>query len=98
MTKQVKKFIYSIIGQTIRLSNWELTELPAFGVALFVSSGFDIWLYNNVIDGYLIIRFVNWVYTTAVIILVAYYLDRELGKNCWFSRILLLKGELEKDV
>ena len=84
LTKQVKKFIYS---------NKFSTDHPAFqlgvnrvacilGVALLVSSGFDIWLYNNAsVDGYLIIRFfVNWVYTTAVIILVAYYLDREWGK------------------
>ena len=70
LTKQVKKFIYS---------NKFSTDHPAFqlgvnrvacilGVALLVSSGFDIWLYNNAsVDGYLIIRFfVNWVYTTAV--------------------------------
>ncbi len=103
LTKQVKKFIYS---------NKFSTDHPAFqlgvnrvgcilGVALLVSSGFDIWLYNNSsVDGYLIIRFfVNWVYTTAVIILVAYYLDREWGKIIGFPGISsLLKGELEKDV
>ena len=103
LTKQVKKFIYS---------NKFSTDHPAFqlgvnrvacilGVALLVSSGFDIWLYNNAsVDGYLIIRFfVNWVYTTAVIILVAYYLDREWGKIVGFPGISsLLKGELEKDV
>ncbi len=103
LTKQVKKFIYS---------NKFSTDDPAFqlgvnrvgcilGVALLVSSGFDIWLYNNAsVDGYLIIRFfVNWVYTTAVIILVAYYLDREWGKIVGFPGISsLLKGELEKDV
>ena len=69
--------------------------------AQFSSSAFDIWLFNNAsVDGYLIIRFfVNWVYTTAVIILVAYYLDREWGKIVGFPGISsLLKGELEKDV
>ena len=103
LTKQVKKFIYS---------NKFSTDHPAFqlgvnrvacilGVALLVSSGFDFWLYKNASDdGYLINRFfVNWVYTTAVIILVAYYLDREWGKIIGFPGISsLLKGELEKDV
>lgn len=102
LTKQIKKIIYS---------NKFSTDHPAFqtgvnrvacmlGLALLISSGFDIWLYNNAsVDGYLIIRFfVNWVYTTAVIIVVAYYLEREWGKIAGFPGISsLLKGEWENN-
>lgn len=99
---QVKKFIH--------IKTFD-TDHPSFqtginnvarilGLALLISSGFDIWLFNNAsVDGYLIIRFfVNWVYTTAVIILVALYLEREWGKIYGFPGLgSLIKGEWNTD-
>jgi hypothetical protein len=98
LSTQIKKFISS--------SKFD-TSHPAFqagvnrvagmlGLALLISSGFDIWLFNNAsVDGYLVIRFfVNWVYTTAVILMVAFYLERQWGKINDFPGISsLLKGE-----
>ena len=98
LSTQIKKFIYP--------SKFD-TGHPAFqsgvnrvasmlGLALLISSGFDIWLFNNAsVDGYLVIRFfVNWVYTTAVILIVAFYLERQWGKINDFPGISnLLKGE-----
>ena len=69
----------------------EFTKLPIFrkamnhiaivvGLAQFASSAFDIWLFNNAsVDGYLIIRFfVNWPFTTVVILGSFFYLNRRL--------------------
>ena len=59
------------------------------GIAQLISAGFDVWLYNNAsVDGYLIIRFfVNWPYTTAVIILSIVYGDKKLSETPGFEGI-----------
>jgi len=69
----------------------------AFVVAFaeFASAAFDIWLFNNAsVDGYLIIRFfVNWPFTTAVIIGSFLYLNRRLGKLPDFPGLAALLEE-----
>ena len=69
----------------------------AFVVAFaeFASAAFDIWLFNNAsVDGYLIIRFfVNWPFTTAVIIVSFLYLNRRLGKLPDFPGLAALLEE-----
>ncbi|KIE48801.1 MAG: hypothetical protein MB53_06610 [marine actinobacterium MedAcidi-G2A] len=57
------------------------------GIAQLISAGFDVWLYNNAsVDGYLVIRFfVNWPFTTAVIVLSMLYLGKKLAVIPGFS-------------
>lgn len=52
------------------------------GVAQLASAAFDVWLYNNSsVGGYLTIRFfVNWPFTTLVLMVSVGYLGRELAK------------------
>ena len=72
--------------------------------AQFASSAFDIWLFNNAsVDGYLIIRFfVNWPFTTVVIIGSFFYMNRRLGEIPEFPGIAQVmeerfaKDQLEK--
>ncbi len=54
----------------------------AAGIAQLVSAAFDVWLYNNSsVGGYLTIRFfVNWPFTTAVLVGCFTYLGRQLSK------------------
>ncbi|HJM28577.1 MAG: DUF3159 domain-containing protein [Acidimicrobiales bacterium] len=70
------------------------------GVAQLVSAVFDIWLYNNAsVDGYLVIRFfVNWPYTTAVIILSMLYLGKKLSVIPGFPGIAsVMENRLEAE-
>lgn len=59
----------------------------AAGIAELMSAGFDVWLFNNSsVDGYLVIRFfVNWPFTTIVLMLCITYLARELDKIPGFA-------------
>ena len=52
------------------------------GIAELISAAFDVWLFNNAsVGGYLTIRFfVNWPFTTAVLLASLAYLGRELSK------------------
>ncbi len=54
----------------------------AAGLMELISAGFDVWLFNNSsVGGYLTIRFfVNWPFTTAVLMGSMAYLGRELSK------------------
>ena len=63
--------------------------------AQFASSVFDIWLFNNAsVDGYLIIRFfVNWPFTTIVILGSFFYLNRRLNVIQGFPGIAKLMEE-----
>jgi len=63
--------------------------------AQFASSAFDIWLFNNAsVDGYLIIRFfVNWPFTTIVIIGSLFYANRRLREIPNFPGIAHLMEE-----
>ena len=68
------------------------------GIAEIASAGFDVWLYNNAsVDGYLVIRFfVNWPFTTAVIILSMLYLGKKLSVIPGFTGITnVLENRLE---
>ena len=70
------------------------------GVAQIISAGFDVWLYNNAsVDGYLVIRFfVNWPFTTAVIILSMLYLGKKLSVIPGFTGITnAFESRLESD-
>lgn len=57
------------------------------GIAELMSAGFDVWLFNNSsVDGYLVIRFfVNWPFTTVVLMICITYLSRELDKIPGFA-------------
>ena len=63
--------------------------------AQFASSAFDIWLFNNAsVDGYLLIRFfVNWPFTTMVIVVSFFYLNRRLSEIDGFPGIANLMEE-----
>ena len=63
--------------------------------AQFASSAFDIWLFNNAsVDGYLIIRFfVNWPFTTLVILGSFFYLNRRLSQIQGFPGIASIMEE-----
>ncbi|MFV2039688.1 MAG: DUF3159 domain-containing protein [Acidimicrobiales bacterium] len=52
------------------------------GLAELVSAAFDVWLFNNSsVDGYLTIRFfVNWPFTTIVLIVAINHLSNQLDK------------------
>ena len=68
--------------------------------AQFSSSAFDIWLFNNAsVDGYLIIRFfVNWPFTTLVILGSFFYLNRRLSQIQDFPGLATIMEErLAKD-
>jgi hypothetical protein len=54
----------------------------AAGLMELISAGFDLWLFNNSsVGGYLTIRFfVNWPFTTVVLMGSVAYLGRELSK------------------
>lgn len=62
------------------------------GIAELMSAAFDVWLFNNSsVDGYLLIRFfVNWPFTTVVLMVCIAYLSRQLDRIPGFPGMGLL--------